>query len=73
METMQQHELQTKAANLSLVYWTHFFLVDGAESSSARPGQLRNKAERQSFAEPTHAHFRGRARTQAPTTRNYLL
>ena len=42
------------------------------------PGQLRNKAERQSskhppFAEPTHARFWGRARMQAPTTRNYVL
>ena len=42
------------------------------------PGQLWNKADLQSskhppFAEPTHARFRGRARTQAPTTRNYTL
>ena len=81
---MQQHELQTKANNAHLLQLqifglsarrTRFFLVHGAQSS---PGQLWNKAERQSskhppFTESTHARFRGRARTQAPTTRNYTL
>ena len=40
------------------------------------PSQLRNKVECQSskhppFAEPTHAHFRGRARTQPPYQKLY--
>ena len=52
------------------------FTVPSRPAPSARPGRLRNKAERQSsqpFAEPTHALFQGRARTQALTTRNSTL
>ena len=57
---------------------TRFLLVHGAQSSPA------NCETKQSVNHPnihhspsqhntTHAPFRGRARTQAPTTRNYTL
>ena len=59
------------AANLSLACRICSFLVHGAQSSSTRPGQLRNKAERKSskhppFGELAHALFQGQAWTQAP-------
>ena len=76
-DTCALHILQLEILRFSDLFLPSL-LVDCAQvvQLPSWPTEKQSKAsviKHPPFAEPTHALFRGRARTQAPTTRNYTL